>query len=50
MRRLSVLAFLSPKILDAIADRRAPAELTVSALTETLPLHWTRQEAIFFRS
>ena len=37
VRRLSVLAFLSPKIIRAIADSAAPAGMTASALTQALP-------------
>jgi len=44
VRRLSVLAFLSPKIVQAIADGTAPADLTVSRLTQALPHAWAAQE------
>jgi site-specific DNA recombinase len=44
VRRLVPLAFLSPKIIQAIADGTAPAGLTVSNLTEALPHAWTAQE------
>ncbi len=44
VRRLAVLAFLSPKIVQAIADGTAPAGLTVSLLTRALPLTWSAQE------
>ena len=44
VRRLSVLAFLSPKIIRAIADGAAPAGLTASALTQALPHTWSAQE------
>ena len=38
------LAFLSPKIIQAIADGTAPAGLTVTNLTQALPHAWTAQE------
>jgi site-specific DNA recombinase len=44
IRRLVVLAFLSPKIIHAITDGSAPAGLTVSNLTQALPHAWTAQD------
>jgi site-specific DNA recombinase len=44
VRRLVQLAFLSPKIIQAIADGTAPAGLTVSRLTQALSHAWTAQE------
>jgi site-specific DNA recombinase len=44
VRRLAVLAFLSPRIVRAIADGTAPADLTVSRLTQALPHSWSTQE------
>ena len=44
IRRLVPLAFLSPKIIQAIADGTAPAGLTVSSLTQALPHAWIAQE------
>jgi site-specific DNA recombinase len=38
VRRLAILAFLSPRIVRAIADGIAPASCTASALTLSLPL------------
>jgi hypothetical protein len=49
VRRLSVLAFLSPKIIRAIADGAAPAGLTASALTQALPHTWSAQEQMLGR-
>jgi hypothetical protein len=46
VRRLSVLAFLSPKIVRSIADGTAPASLTISRLTQALPHEWSEQEAM----
>ena len=37
VRRLVPLAFLSPKIIQAIADGTGPAGLGVSSLTQALP-------------
>lgn len=44
VRRLSVLAFLSPKIIRAIMDGTAPTDLTVTSLTQALPHSWAAQE------
>ena len=46
VRRLAPLAYLSPKIIQAIADDAAPAGLTVSRLTEALPHSWAAQEQL----
>ena len=47
VRRLAVLAYLSPKIIQAIADGVAPNGMTVSGLTMGLPHAWAEQEAMF---
>jgi site-specific DNA recombinase len=44
VRRLAPLAFLSPKIVQVIADGTAPSGLTASFLTPALPLAWSAQE------
>ena len=44
VRFLAPLAYLSPRILDSIAEGRAPADLTVSRLTRKLPMSWKDQE------
>jgi site-specific DNA recombinase len=46
VRRLTRLAFLSPKIVEAIASGRQPPELTAKALTERIeiPLLWSEQD------
>ena len=42
------LAFLSPKILQAIVERTTNRELTIKMLTgHDLPLNWSEQEALF---
>ena len=46
VRRLAVLAYLSPKIIQAIADGVAPNGMTVSGLTVALPHAWAEQEAM----
>ena len=45
LRFLAPLAYLSPRIVDAIAEGRAPADLNVSSLARKLPLSWKEQEA-----
>jgi hypothetical protein len=47
VRRLAPLAFLSPKVIQAIAEGGAPVGLTVSRLTESLPHSWAAQEQLF---
>ena len=46
VRRLIALGFLSPRIIEAIAEGRQPVELTLEALTRRidLPLLWSAQE------
>ena len=44
IRTLATLAFVSPRIIAAIVDGTAPADLTVSSLTQALPYSWTEQE------
>ena len=42
---LAPLAYLSPRIVDAIAEGRAPTDLNVSNLARKLSLSWKEQEA-----
>jgi hypothetical protein len=44
IRYLAPLAFVSPRIIEAIANGNAPADLTVSTLARTLPYSWAEQE------
>jgi site-specific DNA recombinase len=44
IRRLMPLAFVSPRIVKAIANGSAPADLTVTSLTSALSRSWTKQE------
>jgi hypothetical protein len=44
IRLLAPLAFLSPRIIAAIADGTAPADLTVTGLAKALPHSWAEQE------
>ena len=44
IRLLMPLAFLSPRVIDAIADGDVPADLTPTALSRNLPLAWAEQE------
>ena len=44
VRFLAPLTYLSPRIIQAIAEGRAPADMTVTQLTRNLPLPWTEQE------
>ena len=44
VRLLAPLAFVSPAIVAAIADRSAPTDLTVTGLAKALPYSWAEQE------
>ena len=44
IRLLAPLAFLSPRIIMAIVDGTAPADLTVTGLAKALPCSWAEQE------
>ncbi len=44
IRLLMPLAFLSPRLIDAIADGDVPDDLTPTALSRTLPMSWAEQE------
>jgi len=44
MRLLAPLAFVSPRIIAAIAEGTAPAHLTVTGLAKALPYSWAEQE------
>src|SRR5665811_2528600 len=41
---LAPLAFVSPRIITAIVDGTAPADLTVTGLAKALPYSWAEQE------
>jgi site-specific DNA recombinase len=47
IRHLAPLAFVSPRIVEAIANGSAPADLTVSSLARPLPHSWAAQEHKF---
>ncbi len=47
IRFLAPLAFLSPRIIDAIANGDVPAGATVSGLVRSLPHNWAEQEQLF---
>jgi hypothetical protein len=47
VRRLAPLAFLSPKIIQALANEEASSGLSVSRLTLALPHSWAEQEKMF---
>ncbi len=44
VRFLAPLAYLSPRIIEAIAEGRAPADLTITRLVRGLPTVWAEQE------
>jgi hypothetical protein len=47
IRRLIPLAFVSPRIIEAISNGSAPVALTVTSLTNALPHSWIEQEKKF---
>jgi site-specific DNA recombinase len=47
IRRLIPLAFVSPRIVEAIVNGSAPADLTVTLLTSALPHSSTKQQKKF---
>src|ERR1700751_6479724 len=47
IRLLAPLAFVSPRIIAAIVDGTAPADLTVTGLANALPYSWAEQERRF---
>lgn len=47
VRRLAPLAFLSPKIINALANEETSSSLSVSRLTLALPHSWAEQEKMF---
>ena len=44
IRLLAPLAFVSPRIIAAIVDGTAPADLTVTGLARALPYSWAEQD------
>jgi hypothetical protein len=44
IRLLVPLAFLSPRIVSALLEGTAPADLTITALARALPWSWAEQE------
>src|SRR5205807_2432872 len=44
IRLLAPLAFLSPRIVSALLDGTAPADLTLTRLARALPYSWAEQE------
>jgi site-specific DNA recombinase len=47
IRLLAPLAFVSPKLIAAIADGTVPTGLTVTGLAQALPPSWAEQERRF---
>jgi hypothetical protein len=50
VRLLAALAFLSPRVVAAILDGTAPANLTAIGLAKRLPWGWAEQERQFTRA
>ena len=47
IRHLAPLAFVAPRIVEAIVNGSAPADLTVTLLARALPHGWAAQENKF---
>lgn len=45
--RVLRLAFLSPRVVEAILDGKQPADLTMKGILKPFPMEWREQEAIF---
>ena len=50
IKLLAPLAYVSPRLVEALADGRPIAELTVTALAKSLPLAWPEQEDAYLRA
>jgi len=50
IKLLAPLAYVSPRLIEALADGRPIAELTVTALAKSLPLAWPEQESSYLRA
>jgi hypothetical protein len=50
LRHLLPLAFLSPRVVKAIVEGTAPAHLSVSSLTRSIPYRWADQDVILSTS
>ena len=46
IKLLAPLAFVSPRVVEAIAEGRAPADLTVTSLARNLPVSWAEQDRL----
>lgn len=49
VRLLMPLAYVSPRVIEAIANGEVSADLTPTALTRNLPLNWAEQERLLKR-
>ncbi len=49
IKLLAPLAYVSPRIVEALADGRPIADLTVTALAKSLPISWAEQESTYLR-
>ena len=50
IKLLAPLAYVSPRLVEALADGRPISELTVTALAKSLPLAWAEQEGAYLRA
>ena len=50
IKLLVPLAYVSPRLVEALADGRPISELTVTALAKSLPLAWAEQEGAYLRA
>ncbi len=49
IKLLAPLAYVSPRIVEALVDGSPVAELTVTALAKSLPISWAEQESTYLR-
>ena len=46
VRTIATLAYVSPKIIEALSDGQTHTDLTLSQLIRPLPLSWAQQDAL----
>jgi hypothetical protein len=50
IKLLAPLAYTSPRLIEALADRRQVAAMTITSLARSLPLSWAEQERAYLPS
>ena len=50
IKLLAPLAYVSPRLIEALADGRPVAALNVTSIAKALPLAWAEQESVYLRA